>query len=414
MKPVIRVLAFLALFVVVAAQQPAAWQSWRYSAPVAAPPSPSGRLVSVNVPAFVTLLARSDWGDVRVIDASGDEVPFVLLARTGVKAIDRRPVRVLEPSAVKGQYRQVVADVGESGAIHNSAHIRIDARQDLLSWVEIAVSGDLREWRVVRDRAPIYVLSQSGRGEDTDVDYPPSASRYLRIRVFDSADDARITGVDVGREVASVAEREPTQIDLGAPATDTVGRSVWTSGGDDSAWPVSRVEFQAPQTMFSRHVIVERSDDGHRWARAADGHIVRAPDGAWDREWLSVDFAEVHARYWRVTIDNQNDAVTAGLTPTLMMAVRRVVLLHEAGGQYRLLYGNSAARTPRYDMAQVTSREDLEAAERVDLGEPQTNAAWVDPAPWTEKHDSVLWVALVVAVVLLGAVAVRTLRSSAA
>jgi hypothetical protein len=63
-------------------------------------------------------------------------------------------------------------------------------------------------------------------------------------------------------------------------------------------------------------------------------------------------------------------------------------------------------------MAHLTDAKTLEMAEPATLGAEDVNSAWVDPSPWTERHGAVLWVALVLAVIILGAVAVRTLRSS--
>jgi hypothetical protein len=42
------------------------------------------------------------------------------------------------------------------------------------------------------------------------------------------------------------------------------------------------------------------------------------------------------------------------------------------------------------------------------------NGDWVDPRAWTETHDIFLWLVLVVAVMLIGYAAVRSLRRSAA
>jgi hypothetical protein len=409
MKPVVRVFAFLLLAAGLAAQLPSAWQAWRFSAPIAVPAAPGGRLVSVAVPAAVTLRARREWTDLRVIDAQGGEVPFVLLARTGGRAASRFPAKLLEPSGVKGAYRQVVADVGDGAAVHNSVKLRFEAQKNLLSWVEVAVSSDLKDWRVVRDRAPIYVLRESGMGENTEVTYPDSASRYLRVRVLDGSETYLITAVEVGTETVTEAERVSAGLDLRA-STDRQGNSVWTSDGDASAWPLSRVEFSAPPALFYRHVTIERSDTGEQWQRVADGDVLRAPDGARERAWLGVDFPETYARRWRVIVLNRSDAAVAGLQPALLTAVRRVVLKAEPGEAYRLLYGNPRGRASRYDMAELTDRRQLEAAESVTLGAGAENAAWVDPSPWTERHDTALWGALVIAVIVLGAVAVRTLR----
>ena len=162
---------------------------------------------------------------------------------------------------------------------------------------------------------------------------------------------------------------------------------------------------------FNRPVLIERSDTAGQWQVVAGGTILRAPDGAADRAWLTVDFPESAARNWRVTVDNRNDAPIAGLRPTLLTAVRRVVLKQEPGAAYRLVYGNPRGRPAHYDMAQLADRKALDAAEPATLGPEEINRSWVDPSPWTEKHDTALWVALVVAVGVLGAVAVRTLRT---
>jgi hypothetical protein len=406
----VRCLILLAFTANLAARLPEAWWHWRYSAPIETAPASSGRLVSVPVPASVTTRARREWTDLRVIDSRGGEVPFVLHARLGGKSFNRRLVPLLEPSAVEGSYQQAVADTGQGGAVHNSIKLRFETNQNLLSWVEIAVSGDLQDWRVVRARAPIYVLRAEGMGENTDVSYPDSASRYVRIRILDGSGKYRLRSAELGYQTDAIAERVPSGIALAA-STNRSGQSVWTSDADASALPVSRVEFNTAQTSFYRSATVE-SDDGERWRLVTGGDILRQPDGAGERAWLTIDFPEEHARRWRITVNNRNDAPVADLRPILLTAPRRIVLRQDSGESYRLLYGNPRAQAPRYDMAHLTDAKMLEMAEPATLGAEDVNPAWVDPSPWTERHDAVLWVALVAAVVILGAVAVRTLRSS--
>ena len=88
----------------------------------------------------------------------------------------------------------------------------------------------------------------------------------------------------------------------------------------------------------------------------------------------------------------------------------RVIFRQELGHSYRLLYGNSRARAPEYDLAKFTDRKALEAAAPGSLGPEELNAGYADPRPWSERHPQVLWLALGLAVVVLGALAVRALR----
>ena len=308
-----------------AAQLPEAWQHWRYSAPIQIASSSSDRLVSVLVPSSATTRARRDWIDLRVIDSHGDEVPFVLHARLGGKTSNRSQVPLLEPSAVEGSYQQAVADTGSRGAVHNSIRLHLETGQNLLSWVEIAVSGDLKDWQVVRAKAPIYVLRAQGMGENTDVSYPDSASRYVRIRILDGSGKYKLRSAEVGFESSTIAERVPTGVVL-VGSTNRPGQSVWTSDADASAIPVSRVEFQTTRTSFRRFATVESSDDGERWRLVKGGDILRQSDDTGERAWMTIDFPEEHARRWRITVNNRNDPPVADLRPALLTAPRRVVL----------------------------------------------------------------------------------------
>ena len=56
----------------------------------------------------------------------------------------------------------------------------------------------------------------------------------------------------------------------------------------------------------------------------------------------------------------------------------------------------------------------LEQAVPATLGTETANATWVDPTPWTERYDAVLWVAMALAAMLLALAAVRTLRAPGA
>jgi hypothetical protein len=62
-------------------------------------------------------------------------------------------------------------------------------------------------------------------------------------------------------------------------------------------------------------------------------------------------------------------------------------------------------------MARLTPDVEQEAAVPTTLGAAAANPSWVDPAPWTERHPYLLWIALVAAALILALVALRALRS---
>ncbi len=89
--------ALLVLAAVGATQAlPGPWKHWQYSAAITVPPASSPRLVRVLVPDQVSRRAREDWPDLRVIDDSGREVPFVLHARLGRRSSEDRAARLMD------------------------------------------------------------------------------------------------------------------------------------------------------------------------------------------------------------------------------------------------------------------------------------------------------------------------------
>jgi hypothetical protein len=129
-----------------------------------------------------------------------------------------------------------------------------------------------------------------------------------------------------------------------------------------------------------------------------------------DRERVRVSFPEAQARYWRVEVLNRNDSPMADLQIGLFGTPRRVVFRPEPDRTYRLAFGHPRAEPAQYDMARLIPANELESAAEATLGAVAANPAWIDPAPWTERHPVVLWAAAIAAAAALGALALKALR----
>jgi len=76
-----------------------------------------------------------------------------------------------------------------------------------------------------------------------------------------------------------------------------------------------------------------------------------------------------------------------------------------------LIYGNDHASTPQYDFARTLRIQPNELLLRLDLGPEETTANYADPRPFTERHPHLLWIALGLAIVLLGYAALSAMRT---
>ena len=81
----------------------------------------------------------------------------------------------------------------------------------------------------------------------------------------------------------------------------------------------------------------------------------------------------------------------------------------------RLRFTRAQRLRRRGDFQRVFARYDQDKAARGELGPQQANPAYTPPPDtrhWTEKHPWVLYVAMIVAVAVLGGIAVRVFRST--
>ncbi|HXE75646.1 MAG TPA: DUF3999 family protein [Candidatus Xenobia bacterium] len=403
----------LLLFFQAAAPLPAQWEHWLYSRPIELPPADQTRLVRVTVPVEIYPHLQPQQADLRVIDDNGQEVPYVLYTRQRVEQRQWRTTRLEDLGHVAGQYTHAVVDVGENPDLHNSLLLETP-ETNFFAWVEVAASDDRRTWRVARDRAPIYRFRQDALEGSQIVTYPETRARYLRLHIRVQGGDKafQLTGCRVAQEQIEEAERVPLPVAGAVDAAAPANQSWWRFDLGARDVPVSEARFETASAVFHRPVQVSASNDGQQWWLVGTGEIYRWQKGDQPQEKLRVEFSEVLTRYLRVAVFNRSDPPLEGLSVALYGTPRHVVFHQQPGRRYRLLYGNSAAQRPEYELARLIDSKQKEAALLGRLGSEVANPEWSDPRPWTEKHPGLVWAALGLAVVVLGGLALRSLRSS--
>jgi hypothetical protein len=96
--------------------------------------------------------------------------------------------------------------------------------------------------------------------------------------------------------------------------------------------------------------------------------------------------------------------------------VERLMLDIDSGAGERpwLYYGDEKLGAPEYDYAKLFQKN--ASVDALALDPEVNNAAYVprpDDRPWTDQHPALLWTAILAAVVILGAIALRSLKTTA-
>jgi len=404
------VLASVALRAATVMAWPQAWRSWSYSREVIPPVANERGLTAIVVPEDVYAHSLKQLADIRIVDDEGREVPYVLNVPSGHTHTDRRIARMQEHSFTPGEFTQFVLDAGANAPFHNAILVNT-SETDFITWAEVAVSDDARQWRIVCDRAPLFRFNKQNLQGTQTLHYSETNARYIRLRILEGSHPFPVTSINVLYDETTPEERVPVSAQLHAAQTTNPQESVWRA--DLSAnLPLNEVHFETDESEFSRSVTIDSSVDGQEWTPVGSGEIYRFHHDDVLREWLQVGFGGGWSSHWRVHVMNGNNAPLAAARVILYMTPRRLVFRAAPARHYLLLYGQSEAKPPQYDLERTIREKDFEKLPIATLGGEQINSEYEDPRPWSERHPAVLWIAVIVAAGLLGAAALRSLRTS--
>ena len=115
---------------------------------------------------------------------------------------------------------------------------------------------------------------------------------------------------------------------------------------------------------------------------------------------------------FKVVIENGDDLPLKISSARIQQYERRIYFEAAAGSNLRLYYGDEKLDSPVYDYSKFFQKDTN--ASVIPLEAEVLNASFTgrpDERPWSERHPAVLWIAIIAAVLVLGGVAVRSLKS---
>ncbi len=342
----------------------------------------------------------------------GAEVPYLLRVAQAMRVGGELPVRVVNKE-MRGGSLFVTLEFAGKAVLHNQVNLVV-SRPEFRSQVKIEGSDDGRQWGTVRQGAYIFQYKTDG-GEAaiyTTLRYPDSRRRFLRLTLSEWPDASEFTGATVWSDTSAEARR--TEIwSVARPTYETKNRTACTvlETGSRAPRDTARVTVAAGRERFHRSVTVEHSLDGKAWGWAGAGAIYRVPG----EESLAVSFTETQLPWQRLCVFQGDDEAVVLESVKLSGVDREVFFRSEGAGSYWLYSGAGGARAPEYDLARTAGAEFWGSAQAGKLGAREANPGY-RPAPepvtpWTERFPGLLYGVMGVAVVGIGWMALRLLKT---
>jgi hypothetical protein len=373
-----------------AADLDASRSAWRYRRDVRV--APGDGFAALPIPPELAAHAAPDLRDLRLVDANGADVAYV---------VDRRGERLtarLYTGSLVDTHRESVG-TSDQPAAHTSWTIDFGEPRtfdslalevggdDFAKHLRVEASVDDASWRTLRERAPVFSRAWQGRVRHTLVALDaPQTARYLRLS---TRDDALSPGVSLTGVTASLVHRAPGETWSRQAVLTPLGRTPVSRYrvGVPAGLPIESLTLESDDPAFARRVVLSEAvpNAGQTTERVvADASLYRVRLAQEDLagEQLTLTVAEPPSGgVLFLDVHDGDSPPLRNLRATVAGTAARLVFAAQAA-PVALYYGNDVTRAPLYDLAALQAR--LSAAQDVahgELGEERTNASFVRKTP---------------------------------
>lgn len=356
---------------------------------------PEPGVVRLSLPASTLDAANPSRSDLRLVDPSGQEIPFSLEVRRPAAAEPMRPRAFT--SRLAGDRTVLVISAGTNLPLDFLELASASPR--FLKSALLETSPDGESWTVLDRDLPVF---RQWGAQQLRLPLGGRPAPFVRITL----DDARSQPVVFsGAALLASAGPQPAEEDVGSRIVrpeEFEGETLLSLELEGRHLPLSRLSFATDGTLFTRRITIkerEVRDERTTERLLGEGTIyrLRVP-GVEPRESLSVRLDCTPASRQLLVHVHHGDSPPLPFSEVNLHR-REVALLFDAStaGTFTLLSGNPQAAAPRYDVAAFT--RDLRAAPArlaavgplvanpayqppVPLANVPLTGAPLDPAPW--------------------------------
>ena len=408
---------------------------WQYRAEVTIEQN-AGQYSRLMLTPDVYNVARRDLGDIRLIDANGVQLPYILTEPKDVTRMQYEPAAINRSTNAE-RASMVTLDFGQKTA-KNSIEVATGG-SNFRRAVKIEGSNDNVEFFTLVEQAYVFAVGSDRRFEQ--VDLPVNDYRYLRISVSpmeSERDSPSIGAVEASRIEQDRAERQAVEMMLAEHREDANSHSsIYVYDLTYRSLPVAEIQLDIADDSFYRYVTVDGRDAATRkvrigsednrerfrevevsWERIAGDAVYRyiAADGQKrERLVLRLPSGSRVPRYLRVEIWNYDDKPVTLRSASANLMPHGIVFESKANLAPLLYVGSELATPPRYDLEQRLGdplQVGAKAARLAGIGvNPLFKQTEGKPVPWTEEHKGLLLTVLVGVVLVLGGFTLKSFKS---
>lgn len=374
----------------------------------------SGTQAYIVIDSDIWKYASPDLADIRIYDGQS-QVPYLLAKESGGRSAEETTAKVLNLGNVAGHTE---FDLDVSALVeYDRVRLHLDAK-NFINNAHVQGRKSLKDSSGVDlGSSTLYDFTAEGLGSNSTLKFATASFPYLHVRLASGIRPDQVKGA----YLSNFAETKASWSSAGqcSPAAGAAKETAFECVINEGT-PVERITFQvgnagANQPNFSRAITITDEKGTEVESGSISRVMVKRAGQTISNEDLAIDMYPEVAGKIRVIIENRDD-VPLPISQVQPLSFERRIYFDPRGHSSLILYyGDSKLEAPSYDYAKFFQQSpDAVAAQ---LSPAEANAQFTgrpDDRPWSERHNWVLWAAIVLAVLVLGVLTIRSLKSEAA
>ncbi len=314
---------------------------------------PAKGLVRVNVPAGTLDAAQPELEDLRIVDSTGNQVPYL------IERLLPDPESTIQPtefrSTIENGATRLNLKTGTSAPIIGVSLESPATR--FMKAVDVEGSHDETTWTKLAGGDSLFQLPNGATKLRASL--PEGAWEFLRVTIDDlGSPPMPFIGAQLHKaRTTAPAEAVPITIKTRDESPGTT-RLALDLGAANLTLGSLRIESNEP--VFTRAVtlaVPEVGDDGIRERNIADAVIYRVNVNGKNEAHLEIPLeSQVHTRELLVLIRNEDSPPISIDTVRADRRLVRLTFFANQPGQYSLLSGNTQCAAPRYDLSALSGK----------------------------------------------------------
>ncbi len=378
--------------------------------------------------------SQSTLNDLRVMDESKRLVPHVIhwgrVQET--QHLEWKPARLINATFVPGKYAAVTADFGETT---EKNHITVTlSGQNYRRRALLEGSNDSLAWEMVAEDVWLFDVSLPGQNFKVDtIKFPANNFRYLRLTAYNMTDDPRRITIEMVKSglMRTEMEKELVLVPVKHMAVSHDEKNNQTILDLDLGFrnlPVVSLQFEIMTSYFYRgYELLGRNESKEKvprktetrwdtieqdvpWKSVHRGVLYRIKHKQKISQSLKMEGISAPYRYLQFRIFNGDNPPLRLDGVSIYRRDTSLVFQAQPGQVYTLIGGNPKAREANYDLAKSIQGIDDFKLPVLSLGPSTAIPHKEQIPPWTERHSTLLWVILVLAVGTMIILIVRNLK----